>query len=385
MPAVASATATLPWRTVIVHDYLNQDGGAERVLESMHAIAPDAPVFVSMYDRARMRPEYRSWDVRTSFIDRVPGAYSRHQRLLPLFPVAFESMRLPDCELVLSSTSAFAKMARPPAGALHVSYVHSPMRFAWDLEQYLERERPPGWAHPLLRPAMALMRWRDRATLPRVHRFIANSTAVRTRIRAWWRRDAALIYPPVDVARYQPGPASEVEDYYLMVSRLVPYKRFDIAIEAFNRLGLPLWIAGDGRGRADLERLAGQTVRFLGRVEDDELARLYARCKAAVFIAEDDFGIAQLEAQAAGRPVIALGAGGTLDTVLDGVTGVHVARQTPESLVEAVRRFEGLRFDSERLVAHARSFSRERFERELAELVNESVETFRREGRAVWN
>jgi glycosyltransferase involved in cell wall biosynthesis len=202
---------------------------------------------------------------------------------------------------------------------------------------------------------------------------VANSTAVRDRIRAFWRRDATVIHPPVDVHGLRPVPESQVQDYFLMVSRLVPYKRFDLAIEACNALGLPLWIVGDGRDRAALEAKAGPSVRFLGRVSDAELRELYARCRAALFMSEDDFGIAQVEAQAAGRPVIAYAAGGVFDTVVPDETGVYVHEQSVECLIEAFKRFDLLSFDPSRIVTHAAKFSRGRFERELADLVDETL------------
>lgn len=374
----------LPERTVLVHDYLNQFGGAERVLEAMHALSPHAPVYTSMYAPDAMPEAYREWDIRPSWMDRLPGVRTNHQLVLPAYPVAFERLRVPKCDLVLSSSSAWAKMVRAPTGAVHVSYVHSPMRFAWAFEQYCERERLPAAARNGLRPLMAAFRWRDRATLDRVDRFIANSTVVRDRIRAFWRRDAAVVFPPVDVDAFAPAPLEQVGDYFLMVSRLVPYKRFDIAIDAFNELGLPLWIVGDGRDRGQLERRAGPSVRFLGRVPDDELRQLWARCRATVFMSEDDFGIAQVEAQAAGRPVIALAAGGVFDTVVPDVTGVWVEEQTAESLVAALRRFDTLSFDTGTLVEHARRFSTERFQRELVAVVNETMAA-RQAGEQPWS
>jgi glycosyltransferase involved in cell wall biosynthesis len=292
---------------------------------------------------------------------------------------------VPECELVLSSSSAFAKMVKAPAGAAHICYVHSPMRFAWNLDDYVDRERLPEAARVGLRPLMALLRQWDRATLNRVDRFVANSTVVRDRIRAFWGRDAAVINPPVDVDAFRPAPKSDIGDYFLMVSRLVPYKRFDVAIEAFNATGLPLLIVGDGRDRPALERIAGPSIRFLGRVSDEELGALYARCRASVFMSEDDFGIAQVECQAAGRPAIALAAGGALDTVIDGVTGIHVQEQTAEGLIAALQRFVRVCFDADRLVAHARSFSRSRFERELIELIKETMESVRAGERRRWN
>lgn len=378
------AERCLPERTVLVHDYLNQYGGAERVLEAIHELTPTSPVYTSMFLPDAMPDEYREWDVRTTWIDRIPGAHRNHQFVLPAYPLAFERLRAPDCDLVLSSSSAWAKMVRPPDGAAHVSYVHSPMRFAWTFEQYCERERLPRAARRGLKPFMGLLRWRDRATASRVDRFIANSTIVRDRIRAFWRRDATVIFPPVEVEAFRPVPAAEVGDYFLMVTRLVPYKRLDVAIEALNALGLPLWIVGDGRDRERLERLAGPTIRFLGRLPDEEVRDLYARCRATVFMSEDDFGIAQVEAQAAGRPVVAFAAGGVFDTVVPDVTGVWVEEQTAESLVDAMRRFDTLSFDTDTLVTHARRFSRERFQQELVAVVDETISA-RQAGERSWS
>ncbi|MEX2314082.1 MAG: glycosyltransferase, partial [Thermomicrobiales bacterium] len=203
--------------------------------------------------------------------------------------------------------------------------------------------------------------------------------------RAFWRRDATVIHPPVEVDAFAPAPPEAVQDYFLMVSRLVPYKRLDLAIAACNALKLPLWIVGDGRDRAALEASAGPTVRFLGHVSDDELRSLWARCRATIFMSEDDFGIAQVESQAAGRPVVALAAGGARDSVIDGETGIHVREQTVESLIEALTRFEQTHFDPARLVEHARSFSRPRFEREMLGLIEETMQSARAGERRRWN
>lgn len=375
----------LPRRTVLVHDYLNQYGGAERLLEAMVELAPQAPVYTSIYDPERMPAGYRTWDVRTSWIDRLPLAGRRHQWLLPAYPLAFERLRLPPCDLVLSSSSAFAKMVRPPPGALHICYTHAPMRFAWDFPRYAEREQLPNIGRKLLPPYLALLRRRDRATAKRVHRFIANSTVVRDRIRAYWRRDATVIFPPVDVERFRPVPAEQVEDYFLIVARHVPYKRIDLAVDAFSILNLPLWIAGDGRDRGSLEERAGPTVRFLGHIQDEELVEVVARARAVIFMSEDDFGISQVEAQAAGRPVIAYGAGGALDTVLPDVTGVLFEEQSVEGLLNALHRFQELHFDPERLVRHARQFSKARFQAELVAFVNATRAELGHGGSAEWN
>jgi glycosyltransferase involved in cell wall biosynthesis len=358
---------------VLVHDYLNQYGGAERLLEAMAELAPQAPVYTSIYDPAAMPQAYRAWDVRTTWIDHAPWASRRHQWLLPAYPLAFERMQLPSCDLVLSSSSAFAKMVQPPPGAVHICYTHAPMRFAWEFERYAEREQLPRTARMVLPPYLAWLRWRDRATANRVHRFIANSTVVRDRIRAYWRRDAQVIYPPVDVERFHVTPPSEVGEHFLIVARLVPYKRIDLAVDAFSILGLPLWIVGEGRDRASLEERAGPNVRFLGRLSDDELVDVMARSRAVVFMSEDDFGIAQVEAQASGRPVIAYGVGGAQDTVIPDVTGVLVKEQSVEGLLNAMHRFRELRFDPEILVRHARQFSKSRFQHELLDFVGEAL------------
>lgn len=360
-------------RTLIVHDYLNQYGGAERVLEAMWEMFPDAPLMTSLYDVESMPELYRDWDIRPSWLDRLPGIYSHHQWALPLYPLVFRTVPQPAPDLILSTSSAWAKGVLTPSGCVHVAYIHAPMRFAWNFEQYCERESVPGVARKVLPPFMAALRWRDRVAARRATKFVANSTAVRDRIRAFWRRDAEVVFPPVATDGFRPAPPSELGDEYLVVSRLVPYKRIDIVIDAFNRLGLPLTIVGDGRARKPLERMAGPNVRFLGRVTDDEVRYLSARCRAAVFMSEDDFGITQVEVQAAGRPVIALARGGVLDSVVPDETGVWVADQTAGALVEAVGRFERMHFDVDGLVRHASRFSVERFKSELGAVIERAL------------
>ena len=357
-------------RVALVHDYLNQNGGAEKVLEAIHGLYPTAPVFTSIYAPELMPAEYRDWQVYVSFMQHLPLIHRHHQPYLLLYPKAFERFKFDGYDLVLSSSSAFAKGVRVPRGVPHICYCHSPMRFVWDFDRYAERERMSPLARRMLPLLLARMRQWDLASARRVDHFIANSTTVARRIRQFWNRDSEVIYPPVDTALLSPAPLDEIGDYYLLVSRLVPYKRFDIVIDAFNVLGLPLKVVGTGRARAELERRAGATIEFLGFVSDEEKHRLFSRCKAAIFPAEDDFGIAQVEVQAAGRPVIALGAGGALDTVIDGVTGVLFQPQTPEGVIAAVRRFETLEFSPNEITSRAERFSRDRFEREIAQVVD---------------
>ena len=371
-PTPPATVPTLPTgtRVALVHDYLNQSGGAERVLEELHTLWPDAPIFTSIYDRAGMPPAYRAWPIRTTFMQGLPRIMCHHQPYLPLYPVAFSRLDLRGYNLIVSSSSAFAKNITPPPGARHICYCHSPMRFAWSAADYTRRERLNPATRAALAPVLrALQRWDVRGTR-HVDRLIANSAVVADRIRRFYGRDATVIHPPV---RTNIAPAvGEPDDFYLVLTRLVPYKRLDIVVEAFNRLGLPLRIAGSGRDRAALEALAGPNITFLGAVSEAEKDRLYAGCRATIFPAEDDFGIAQVEAQAAGRPVLALRAGGALETVRDGVTGVFFNQQTPEAIVAAVRRRETMTFDADAIRAHAQGFDAAVFRRAIASFVAEA-------------
>lgn len=366
----AGVEAPGPPRVALVHDYLNQHGGAERVLEQMHQIWPGAPIFTSIYDWARMPVDYRSWDIRASWMQRLPGILRHHQPYLPLYPQVFSRVNLTGYDLVISSSSAFAKNIYPAPGALHICYCHSPMRFAWTFEDYARRERLGRAARVTLRPLLRTVKLWDAAGTARVSHLVANSRAVAARIKEWYGRDATVIYPPVNVERLASEPPVAADTpYYLVVSRLVPYKRLDIVVDAFSHLGLPLYVVGSGRDRATLQARAGHNVRFLGAVSDGEKQRLYAGCQATIFPAEDDFGIAQVEAQAAGRPVIAYGAGGALETIEEGVSGLFFYEQTPEGVIDAVRRFETLRFDSARIAMRAKSFAEDLFRARFAAFV----------------
>jgi glycosyltransferase involved in cell wall biosynthesis len=356
-------------RVAIVHDYLNQWGGAERVLEEMRAIWPDAPIFASIYDRERMPAAYREWTIRTTFMQRLPGILRNHQPYLPLYPLAFSRLDLRPYDLIVSSSSAFAKNVHPAPGALHVCYCHSPMRFAWNAADYARRERLGSPARAALSPLLgALRRWDERGTA-RVDHLIANSRTVAERIARYYGREAVVIHPPVQTDI--PPAEGQPDDFYLIVTRLVPYKRLDIVVDAFTRSGLPLRIVGQGRDRAALERRAGPNITFLGGVSDEEKQRLYARCRATIFPAEDDFGIAQVEAQAAGRPVIAYRAGGATETVRDGVTGIFFDEQTPEAVQAAVERLAATRFDAATIRAHARGFDAAIFRQSITDYVDE--------------
>jgi len=357
-------------KLAIVCSWLNQYGGAERVLEVLHDMYPDAPLYTSIYRPEALPAAYRTWDIRPSFLNRVPLVSRYPQGFLPLFPLGFESLDLRGYDVVLSVTSAFGHGVITPAETCHVCYCLTPARFLWSYHSYIEREGLGRLARLALPPFLSALRQWDRAASDRVDRFVAISHTVQRRIAKYYRREAPIIYPPV---RTDPPPdAAPAEDYYLIVSRLVPYKRIDLAVRAFNALGLPLRIIGSGRDRAALEALAGDNVTFLGYLPDDEVRRQMARCRAFVFPGEEDFGLTPLEAMAAGRPVVAYGAGGALDYVEEGVSGALFAEPDPSSLAEAVRRLEHGHFDGEELRRRAERFGVARFRAEMGALL-ESV------------
>ncbi len=355
----------------LVHDWLNQIGGAEDVLETMAGMFPDAPIYTSMYWREGMPPAYRSWDIRTTWMDRLPGIYSHHQLYLPLYPLAFARLDLSGYPVVLSNKSGFCHGLRTD-GAVHVCYCLSPTRYVWEFEEYAAREALPPALKTALLPIIRLLRRWDYRAAQRVDHFIAISSEIQARIRHYYGRDATIIHPPVDTARFEPAPTHG--DYYLIVSRLVPYRRIDLVVQAFNKLGLPLIIAGDGRDRDALEKLAGPNVTFLGHVPDADLPELYARCRAYVLPGVEDFGIAPLQAQAAGRPVIAYRAGGALDTVVEGETGNFFDEPTPEALAAAVRAFDPDTIDPRACAQNAARFDASVFRRKLRQFVEEKLE-----------
>ncbi|MBI5970630.1 MAG: glycosyltransferase [Deltaproteobacteria bacterium] len=360
--------ARLP-KIAIVHDYLNQRGGAERVVAVMHKMFPDAPIYTTIVDYDNLWPELKDADIRPTWMQRLPGIKKYFKKYLMLYPKAIETIKLDGYDIVISSSSAFAKGAKKGADALHVCYCYTPMRFAWDYARYVEREgfgTVTRSALPLL--IKRLKAW-DVATKDRPDYYVAISNAVKKRIEDFYGTDANVIFPPVDVSRFKISPRPQ--GYYLIVSRLNPYKKIELAVEAFNKLGLPLKIIGDGPYAGELKRLAKPNIEFLGRFSDADVAGYYSNCRALVFPGEEDFGIAPLEANAAGRPVIAYKAGGALDTVIAGTTGVFFNDATPEALAGAVRRVEDGRdnFDPQKLRAHALKFDTPVFMKRLTSFI----------------
>ncbi len=358
-------------RVALVHDYLNQMGGAERVLLTLHDLFPQAPIYTSIYDPKRVDARFRALDIRTSFIQRLPGAKRHHQRFLPLYPFAFEHLDLREYDLVISDSSAFAKGIVTRPDALHICYCHTPMRWAWNYEEYVERERLGRLTRMMLPPFISWLRSWDYTTAARVDYFVANSPGVAARIAKYYRRESVFIPPPIEASRFYVAP--QHEDYFLIVSRLIPYKRIDRAVRAFTLLELPLRIVGTGRDERRLRRMAGKNVQFLGRLSDEQVRAQMARCRAFIFPGEEDFGITPLEAQACGRPVIAYGSGGALATVVEGGTGLFFFEPTPEALAEVIVSFKDEYFDPQAIRRHAEEFSTERFMRRFTQFVETKI------------
>jgi glycosyltransferase involved in cell wall biosynthesis len=362
----------------LVHDWLNQMGGAEEVLENLVTLFPQAPVYTSMYWAGGMPTAYRQWDIRTTWMDRLPGVKRHHQLYLPLYPLAFESLDLGEYDVVLTNKSGFCHGVITPPETLHVCYCLTPTRYVWRYHDYALREGLGPLARAILAPLLVRLRMWDRLAADRVDRFVAISTEVQRRIAKYYNRESVVIYPPVDTQRF--SIASSHGDYYLSLGRLVPYKRVDLAVQACTRLGLPLKVGGAGRDLARLRAMAGPTVEFLGYVPEKELGDLMAHCRAFLFPGAEDFGITPVQAMAAGRPVIAYAYGGSLDTVIEGVSGSLFREQSVESLMAALSRFESRRYEPQAIRNHAKRFDTAVFRARIGDAIAQAHEEHTR-----WN
>lgn len=343
-------------KIALVHDYFVQMGGAERVAAAMHEFFPTAPMYTTVALTHRLPQTLRAADIRTSPMQWLPGMERRFRHYFMLYPWAVQSLDLSKFDLILSSSSGYAKGVRRGRNAIHICYCHTPMRWVWRYDDYAAREGFGRAARAVLPVLMSeLKRWDLRASRQPDY-YIANSKVVARRIKQIYNRDAIVIPPPIDTDRF--APSERIDDYYLILSRLMPYKRIDLAIEACNRLQRPLVIIGDGPDRRRLEKMAGRTVTFLGRQPDSVVARRASRCRALIFPGEEDFGMSPLEVNAAGRPVIAYKGGGATETVVEGETGTFFAEQTPESLAYAIEEFETFSWSPRAIRTHAEKFDR---------------------------
>ncbi len=359
-------------RVALVHDWLTGMRGGEKVLEVLCELYPHADIFTLVHVPGSVAPAIERQPIHPSLVQHLPGVAKHYRSYLPVFPAAVELFDLDGYDLVVSSSHCAAKAVIAPA-ARHVCYCHTPMRYAWEqFDAYFGPARL-GRAKSAAMGVMMrhLARW-DRATAPRVQRYLANSRHVASRIQRYYNRRAAVLYPPVDTAFFHPD-GRPPEDYFLIVSALVPYKRIDVAIEAAERAGVLLKVVGDGPEQARLARTSGPGVEWLGTRTNEEIRELYRGATAVVLPGEEDFGIVPVEAQSCGRPVVALGRGGALETVLPGVTGLLVSDATPEALADACQAAAAHRWDTAAIRAHAEQFNRERFVRELRDVIADTV------------
>ncbi len=361
-------------KIAIVHDYLNQYGGAEKVLEALHEAFPKAPMFTSFFLSKNLPPYFSSFDIRPSFMQNLPLLQRHFKKYLLLYPYAMESFDLKEFDVVLSSSSAFAKGIRVLNNTCHISYCYSPMRFAWETDYYLSQEKIDRVYRVLLPFALSRLRRWDLKTASQVRFFIGISKYIQKKIKKTYNRNCDVIYPPVDLTSF--SISKKQKDYFLVLSRQNAYKRIDLVIEAFNRLSLPLIIIGTGSHEMILKKMAKQNIKFLGSVSQAEVAQYMSECRALVFPGVEDFGIAPVEAMASGRPVIAYADGGALETVLDTVTGIFFKEQTPESLMDAVNLFTNITFNPQVIRQHAEQFDKEIFKKKIVEIIYEKAALF---------
>lgn len=360
-------------RIALVHDYLVQYGGAERVLEAFTELFPYAPIYTLIHDEAAMHGIFKGKRIYTSFLQRLPFSRKHHRFFPPLMPLAIEQFDFSKYDIVLSDSSSYAKGIITRPETLHICYMHTPMRYAWDdCQKYTQDFGFPRIIKRFVPFFMNPIRLWDKASADRVDHFLANSQFVAKRIKKYYRQEASVIHPPVNVDRFYI--AEEPKDYFLMVGRLIAYKRHDIAIEAFNRLKLPLKIIGRGPEFTCLKKMAGPTIEFLGRVPEEDLPRYYAECRGFVFPQEEDFGIVAIEAMASGRPLIAYRGGDIVEHLEENSMGVFFDEQTPEAIVQAVGQFCEKTYDSRFIREKALAFDKEQFKTTIKDYVTNALE-----------
>lgn len=350
-------------RVAIVHDWLVTYAGADRVVDCMHHVYPDAVIYTLVYDEKKMPVWFRDYDIRTTYLQKLPFATKIYKALLPLMPGAFEALDLSEYDMVISSCTSCSKGVITRPDAVHICYCNTPTRYVWDF-YYTYRDSANWLVRKVMPGQMHKLRIWDKCAADRVDYFVANSHYIGQRIKKYYRRDSDVIYPCVHINEQ---PLRPKEDFYLVVGRFTWYKRTDLAVAACTRLGKKLIVIGSGGEEKKLRAMAGPTVTFKGALSDEEVREHYLRAKAFLFPGEEDFGITPVEAQSAGTPVLAFGRGGACETVRDGETGLLFDEQTPEGLMACIQRFEseGVACGAEQIRAHSRAFSEARFEQEF--------------------
>ncbi|MDP3964842.1 MAG: glycosyltransferase [bacterium] len=359
-------------KIALIHEHLAQDGGAEKVLQAFQEMFPEAPTYTLVYDRSSAHSSFQDKTIHTSFLQKIPFGVKHYQWMLPWMPTAVERYDLTDYDVVLSSCSAFAKGVITRPDAKHICYCHSPTRYLWsDTHQYVRELNYPRLVKALIPFWLPKIRLWDQMAAQRVDSFIANSSMVQQRIEKYYRRPSTVIFPPVDINRFQVSDGTD--GYYLAGGRLVPYKRFDLTVMAFNKLGLPLKIFGAGLEEKRLKKMAKPNIEFLGNVDEAQKAALYRRAIAFINPQEEDFGITMVESMASGRPVIAYAKGGALDSVVEQETGVFFSDQNWAALADTILRFKPEIFDPQNIRRHAEQFSTENFKKRINDFIHQSL------------
>lgn len=361
-------------KVALVHEFLTQYGGAEKVLEAILEIFPDATIHTLVYDKEKMGKFFGKYKIKTSFLQKMPFGVKKYKWYLTLMPKAIESFDFTGYDLVLSDASAFAKGVITKKPTVHICYCHTPTRYLWqETKSYVQTAEMPNIIRPLMPPFIKALRKWDYKAAQRPDYIIANSQTVQKRIKKYYKRDSTVIYPFVDIQSF--SASDHVKNFYLIAGRMVPYKRNDIVVQAFNKLSdKTLIVAGAGYGLEELKTLASSSnIKFKGRVSDESLKQYFSTCRAFIFAAEEDFGITPLEAMASGRPVIAYGVGGATETIVDGKTGIFFNAQTPEAVIDAINKFEKKQFNQSDSVAQAKKFEKKQFIAKMKTYINDKM------------
>jgi len=364
-------------KVAIVHDYLNQYGGAERVVEVLHELFPDAPIYTSIYIPNNMPESFKNMHIETSFMQKFPFLNKHFKKYLLFYPKAIKTFNLKEYDLVISSSSAFAKGVITGRNTCHICYCYTPARFIWEYDNYVNKENFDKITSKILPFIIGKLKYWDLKTVSSVSYFIAISENIKNKIKKYYKREAEVIYPPVEVSKFEIS--NNTEDYFLIVSRLNAYKNIDLVVKAFNKLQLKLKIIGSGPYRKALENIKeSKNIEFLGRVEDKELIKIYSKCRAFIFPGEEDFGISPLEAQASGRPVIAYAKGGALETIMEGTTGLFFRENSVDSLIEVINKFIRIenKFDQKVIRKNALRFDKRNFKIKLKKFIIQKYDDY---------